>query len=181
MYDINVDKLEEMRMKITTKSLVLAGLFIALSVILAQPMFKIPATSIGLDAMPAFFGAATIGPVLGGGIGAIAHLISAVFTGFPFTLPVHAAVAAMMFLSCFAYGFVRVKTNRYLAVIVGIVMNGPVSLAVAAWMSSILGLGFAGMIMFTTLLVPLTIASSVNVITAEVLVSLVGNRVAVSE
>lgn len=166
--------------KITTREMVLSGLMIAIAVILSMPLFKIMG-SIGLDAMPAFFSAATISPMMGGFVGAIAHMISAAFTGFPFSLPVHLAVALVMFLTCFLYGYTRAKFNRYLAVIVGIVMNGPVNLFVAAMLSKALGMEFAGMMMFTILIGPLTLAASVNVIVAEVLTSLIGDRVLASE
>lgn len=168
-------------MKTNTKEVVIAGLMIALSFLLSLPIFKVMAGSIGFDAVPAFFTAATIGPMMGGFVGALAHMITAIFTGFPFTLPVHIAVMIMMFVTCYAYGYARVRTNRYIAGLIGVVINGPINLAVAAAMSQALGLGFAGMTMFIALVGPLTIVAAINVVIAEVLVSLVGNRVLVTE
>lgn len=162
-------------MKASTKELVLAGLLIAMSVILSFPLYKVMG-SIGFDAIPAFFGAALINPVMGGLIGGIAHIVSAMLTGFPFSLPVHLGVMMMMFVTCWSYGVARHKINRYAAVAVGIVMNGPVTLLVAAYIGKALGAEFAGMFMFTTLIGPLTLVSAINVVLADVLFGVVGSR-----
>ncbi len=157
----------------TTKELTAAGLLIAIAVILSYPMFKLMG-SIGFDAMPAFLGAVVIGPIAGGFIGSIAHMVSALLTGMPLSLPIHLVIAATMFLSCYAYGWTRKKSNRYLAIIVGIVTNGPISLGVSSLAAMALGLPFAGMLMFGTLIVPLTLAASVNVILADVIYGFIG-------
>ena len=161
-------------MKIGTRELVMTGLLIALAAVLAQ--FPING-SIGLDAMPAFFGAAAVGPMLGGFVGAIAHLLIASFSGFVFGLPLHFVVALTMFASCFVYGYVRRSSNRYLAMVVGIIMNGPVSLAISAVVASLLGMGFSGLPMFLALIIPLTVAGSINVIVADLLYGVVGSQI----
>lgn len=158
-------------MKITTRELVLTGLMIALAAVLAQ--FPING-SIGLDAMPAFFGAVAITPVLGGFVGAIAHLLIASFAGFMFTVPLHLVIAGTMFLSCFVYGYIRKHSNRYLAMGAGILMNGPVSLMITAFAAGLLGMEFSGMMMFLALIGPLTIVAAINVILADILYALVG-------
>ncbi len=160
-------------MKITVKQMVIGGLMIALSVILSLPQFKIMGT-IGLDAMPGFFAGAAISPGIGGIVGAVAHLVSALLAGFPFGLPLHLLVTIFMFLSIYAYGYFRKIMNRYVAVVVGIVMNGPVSLAASAMFALVLGAPFAGIPMFMALIVPLSIAATVNVILAEILMTIVG-------
>ena len=162
-------------MKISTRELVLAGLLSAMSVILSFPVFKVMG-SIGFDAIPAFFGASLISPVMGGLIGGIAHIVSAMLTGFPFSLPVHLGVMMMMFVTCWSYGVARHKINRYAAVAVGITMNGPVTLLVAALIAKAIGAEFAGMVMFTALIGPLTLVSAINVVLADMLVGLVGSR-----
>lgn len=161
-------------MKIGTRELVMTGLLIALAAVLAQ--FPING-SIGLDAMPAFFGAVAVSPLLGGFVGAIAHLLIASFSGFVFGLPLHIVVALTMFFSCYIYGYVRRKGNRYLAMVIGIIMNGPISLAISALAASIFGMGFSGMPMFLALIVPLTVAASINVIVADVLYGVVGSQI----
>lgn len=161
----------------TTKELTAAGLLIAIAVILSYPMFKLMG-SIGFDAMPAFLGAGVLGPVAGGFIGSIAHMVSALLTGMPLSLPIHLVVGATMFLSCYVYGWARKKTNRYVAIILGIVANGPLSLGISSLAALGLGLPFAGMLMFGTLILPLTLAASVNVILADVIYGLIGLRLA---
>lgn len=164
-------------MRITVRETVTAGLLMAVSVMLSYPMFKIMG-SIGFDALPAYLGAAAIGPVIGGIIGGVAHFLSAMLTGFPFTLPIHLVVTLTMFLACFAYGVARQRFNRYVAILVGILMNGPVSLFIAAYASLALGAPFAGMPMVLMLIGPLTLVSAINVILADVIYGIVGKRVA---
>lgn len=159
----------------TTKELTAAGLLIAIAVILSYPMFKLMG-SIGFDAMPAFLGAAVLGPLAGGFIGSIAHMVSALLTGMPLSLPIHLVVAITMFMSCYAYGWTRKRTNRYLAIIVGILCNGPLSLGISSLAALGLGAPFAGMLMFATLILPLTLAASVNVILADVIYGFIGVR-----
>jgi len=161
-------------MKITTKDLVTTGLMIAMAAVLAQfPIFG----SIAFDALPAFLSAAMIGPLLGGIVGFIAHLLVAMFTGFYLSLPLHLLIASMMFISCYVYGKVRQNHNRYLAMASGIVMNGPVSLAFISIFAQILGMPFSGLIMFTTLVLPLLVASIVNVVLADILYGIIKEKI----
>lgn len=154
-------------MKITTKQMVMAGLLLALSAVLSQ--FPIMG-SIGLDAMPAFFGAVIISPVIGGLIGLVGHLLIAMYTGFPLTLPAHLLVGSLMFLTCYIYGVTYRKFHYLLADVVAIFLNGPVALLLTAYFLKILGAQFSGALMFMTLLMPLTITSAVNVAAAQAVV-----------
>ncbi len=161
-------------MRITTKDLVTTGLMIAMAAVLAQfPIFG----SIAFDAMPAFLSAAMIGPILGGIVGFIAHLLVAMFTGFPFSLPLHLLIAVMMFVSCFIYGKVRQEHNRYLAMALAIVMNGPISLAFISILAKILGMPFSGLIMFTSLLLPLLIGATVNIVVADIVYGIIKEKI----
>lgn len=110
------------------KRLVLMGLFIALSFVGA--LIKIQGT-IAFDAVPAFFAAIVLGPVYGGIIGLLGHLMTAAYTGFPSTIPVHGVIALMMFISCYTFGIVHKKTSFLMADFVGVMMNGVISLIVA--------------------------------------------------
>jgi uncharacterized membrane protein len=159
---------------ITTQRMVIMGMMIAMAAVLAQfPLFG----SIGLDALPAFFTAALLGPVLGGIVGVIAHLLIAAFTGFPFTLPLHLIVAAMMFVSCYAYGVIRVKHNRYVAIIVAIVLNGPISLGLVALVAQWMKAPFSGLPMFMALIIPLFIGAAINVVMADVIYGMIKERI----
>lgn len=156
-------------MKFTTRKIVFAGLMIAFAAVLAQ--FPING-SIGLDALPAFFAAVAISPLIGGIVGFIAHMIIATAAGFYLSLPVHIVVAIMMFVSCYGYGVVRVKVNRYVGIVVGILLNGPVTLAIAAVIAKLFGGELSGMPMFLLLIVPLTLTATVNIILADVVYGL---------
>lgn len=148
-----------------TKKLVTMAVFIALSMIGA--MIKING-SIALDALPAFLGSIILGPLAGGIIGCIGHLMSAGFAGFPLSLPMHLLVAAEMLVIVAIFGKLYRDGSRVIAILIGIVLNGPVATFFASQLASVLGMGFAGMAMFYALIVPLTIAAAVNVILASI-------------
>lgn len=151
--------------KTDVKKLVIMALCIALSYIGAN--IKIT-QSIAFDALPGFFAAILLGPLLGGAVGLVGHLFTALLSGFPMSLPIHLVIAVMMFVSCVSFGFIYKKINPIAGVLVGIMMNGPVSLAVAAIVYDILIAKGAGYGMFAGLLVILTIAAAANIVLASV-------------
>ena len=162
-------------MRIKTRETVMAGLMIAVAAILAQYPIN---GSIGLDAMPAFFAAVLISPVVGGLVGIIAHMLIAIFTGMPLSLPLHLVVALTMYVSCFAYGYARMVSNRYIAVALAIVLNGPVALLVTSAVAMIVGAPLSGVAMFALLVGPLTVTAAANVLTADLLYGIIGHRIA---
>lgn len=162
---------------LNVRTLVIMALCIALSFV--GSFLKISGT-VAFDALPAFFAAIILGPVFGGIVGFFGHFFTAMSSGFPFTLPIHLVIAIMMFFSCFVFGLVYKKLNPVLGIIAGIIMNGPVSLGVAAVALDIVFAKGAGMgmlngeapfLMFTglSLGVVLTIAAGINVILATVI------------
>jgi len=119
-----------------TKKLVITALFIALSFIGAN--LKIMNT-IAFDSMPGFLGAILFGPVYGALIGAIGHFLTALISGFPMSLPVHLIIMLGMAVTMLAFGYVYryLSGKNYLAavilsLIVGVLINGPLLLAVLA-------------------------------------------------
>lgn len=153
--------------KMGTKQMVTMAALIAMSYIGAQ--IKIQG-SIAFDALPAFLAAIILSPVAGAIVGIFGHLVSALTSGFPMTLPVHLMIAAMMGVTCFAFGWVKSlstsKLNTVLAVVVGFLLNGPVSLWITAYFMQIIGAEFAGMALFMVMIVPLSIAAFLNIIIA---------------
>lgn len=115
------------------KKLVLTALFIALSFIGAN--LKVMG-SIAFDSMPGFLGTLILGPAYGALIGAVGHLLTAVLSGFPLTLPVHLIVMVDMALTMAVFGWVyRISGPRLAAILSGIaavLINGPVSLLMVA-------------------------------------------------
>ncbi len=164
--------------KLDIRTVVLMGLFIAMSFIGA--MIKITGYSIALDALPAFFAAIFLGPIYGGIVGFLGHMFTSGMAGFYLSLPVHTIIAIMMFLACFGFGWVyrlnKRFTTKLAGILTGILLNGPISLGVTAFILSY-SVGKEGAIgMFITMLVPLIVGASVNVILSSVIYELVKDR-----
>ena len=146
--------------------LVLMSLLVAFSYL--GSLVKIQGT-IALDAMPAYLGALLLGPLPGAVIGFAGHLITAVTSGFPMTLPMHLFIAILMALTIGIFGRIAEKATLPLAALVGVFLNGPVSTLGASYLAGLLGLGFSGKAMFFVLILPLTLTSLVNAAGAVVL------------
>lgn len=151
------------------KTICLVGLLIALSLILAN--FKI-FQSIALDSMPAFLGAIIISPAMGGLIGVLGHFFSAMFSGFSLTLPMHFVIMVEMFIVIYIFGVLYEKgakkssvINEIIAVAVGIILNGPVSILISGLVAEFLGI-MPTMQFVAMMIVPLTIAAVVNIVLA---------------
>lgn len=143
------------------KYLVEVSLLIAFSYL--GSLIKLQGT-IALDALPAYFGALLLGPLAGAGIGFLGHLLTAVTSGFPMTLPLHLFIASSMAVTIWLFGYAAGKMNLTFAMLVGVILNGPVSIIGASYMAALLGLGFSGKMMFFALVLPLTLTSLVNII-----------------
>lgn len=134
-------------MKTNSRQLVFMALLIALSFIGAQ--LKIFG-SIAFDSLPAFLGTLLLGPLPGAIIASLGHLLTALSSGFPMTLPVHLVIALGMGLTMVAtwytFKFVEKISNDIIGLIVAVgvasLCNGPVILMFCAPSSfpSLLGL-----------------------------------------
>jgi len=153
--------------------LVLMSLLVAFSYL--GSLIKLQGT-IALDALPAYLGALLLGPLPGAVIGFMGHLLTAVTSGFPMTVPLHLFIALMMALTVGLFGLTAKKAGVFLASAVGTFMNGPVSTFGAAYIASLLGLGFSGRIMFFGLILPLTLTSFVNIFGAVALYKMMKAR-----
>ncbi|MEL7610806.1 MAG: ECF transporter S component [Bacillota bacterium] len=155
-------------MKGSAKQIAVVGLFCALSVLGAQiHIFG----SVALDALPAFLAAFLLGGVPAAIVGAVGHLLTALFSGFPLTLPLHLVIAVEMAALCFVTGLVAAKRPLLLAAIVGFVLNALVSpLILLVWP----GMGLA---VCLALLPVLALGSAVNAFGAALLAALLKNRV----
>lgn len=118
-------------MKIKTRNLVLAAMFIAISFVGAN--LKIMGT-IAFDSMPAFMATLILGPVYGAVIGAVAHFLTALTSGFPLSLPVHIIIMIDMALTMYLFGvtYNKLKENNesiaiIVSTIVAVLINGPIS------------------------------------------------------
>ncbi|MCH4008632.1 ECF transporter S component [Companilactobacillus sp.] len=152
------------------KKLTFTAIILALCIIGAN--IKIMG-SVALDAFPAFFGAIALGPIAGAFLGLFGHLVSAMLSGFPLTLPVHLIIGFCMMVTMFVYGWIR-KGDRsmkwqyiILSDVVGYALNVPLELVLLYPI-----LKQAVYVYF----VPLTIASVVNIILAEIVYILLKSR-----
>lgn len=154
--------------------LVQVSLLIAFSYL--GSLVKIQGT-IALDALPAYFGALLLGPLAGAGIGFMGHLLTAMTSGFPMTLPLHLFVAFSMALTVGLFGVAAQKTNLPFAAAVGTLFNGPLSTLGASYLAALLGMGFAGKVMFYALILPLTLTSLVNILGGIAMYKAVGRYI----
>lgn len=158
--------------KSKVRTLCIAGVLVALSLILANvKLFQ----SIALDAMPAFLGAMLISPIMGAVIAALGHFFSALLSGFSLTLPMHIIIMMEMFIVVYIFGKlynkeVEKSSSKWgiVAVVTGIILNGPVSIAISGVAAEFFGM-MTAMQFIAMMIVPLTIASAVNVILAYAL------------
>lgn len=145
-----------------TKNQVLVQMSLLIALSYLGSLIKIQG-SIALDALPAYYGALLLGPLPGAVIGFSGHLLTALTSGFPMTLPLHLFVACSMGITVWLFGYFSKNISQIAAVPVGIIFNGPVSTLGAAYVASLMGLGFSGKVMFYTLILPLTLTSAVNI------------------
>ncbi|KQL38988.1 hypothetical protein AN960_11875 [Bacillus sp. FJAT-25509] len=152
-----------------TKKIVLLSLFIALSAVLSN--IKI-FYSIAFDSLPAFLAAMLISPIAGGIVGALGHLLTAITSGFPFTVPVHLFIAVQMLVIVWIFGVLFKKMNQYIAMIVAIILNGPVATLLSGLLIAYLNHSFTVKTVssfFILMVVPLTLASAANIVLAFIL------------
>ena len=138
-----------MKNQLNTKTLVFTALLIALSYL--GSLVKIFG-SVALDALPAYFGALMLGGPIGALIGAVGHLFSAALAG-----------------ACYAYAWINKKTNLVVASVTAILINGVVMTFLSGVLAVILGISPSVMGFVIPMLVPLLIASTVNVVIAALL------------
>ena len=122
--------------RIETKSLMLMALFVALS--FAGANIRIFG-SIAFDSLPGFLAALMFGPVYGAIIGFLGHLLTALISGFPLSVPLHLVIALSMAITMLGFGGVyralrekiSMAGNLCITGIVGLALNAPFSLSLS--------------------------------------------------
>lgn len=144
------------------KQLTLVSLMIALSVL--GGYFKIFG-SIALDTAPAILGTILLSPTYGIVLAFLGHMSSALLSGFPLSLPIHLIIGVMMSLTLFVFGKVRGKrTNKKTMIMSDIVLFIFNVFVAQIPLIPILCFG-----VLSTLLVPLSLATVINIVAAEVI------------
>lgn len=146
----------------TPKRIARVAILVALSAVGAFIKLPSPTGTVALDSAPAFVAAAAFGPGEGAIVGALGHMFSALITGFPLGLPIHVLVAASMIVWIALFGLVARKVNIWVAIPVGIILNG---VGGAALLIPVYGFGI-----FATLVLPLLVGSTINIIIAVAVV-----------
>lgn len=154
-------------MEINIKKIVACGLFVAISMIGANIKIFF---SIAFDSFAAMLAGLLLGPIYGGIVALIGHMLTAITSNFPYGLPVHLITAVFMFLAVFFFTnvykiiFNKFK-NRYIALLVadliGIIINVPLSLLVLSPLLTISG--------SISIFVPLLLASIANFILSNII------------
>jgi hypothetical protein len=149
--------------KINTKTVVFLALLIGMSAILSN--IKIFET-ISFDSFPAFFAAMFISPLGGAIVASLGHLFTAYTSGFPLTVPIHIFIMFEMFIVVYLFGMIFKKTNAIMATLIAVVSNGPVSAIVSGWVVQKVVGGITAYKFFLLMVIPLTLATFVNVFLA---------------
>ncbi|KRN96179.1 hypothetical protein IV55_GL001565 [Furfurilactobacillus siliginis] len=148
----------------------LAALLLALCVVGANVKIM---GSIALDSAPAFLGAILLGPWFGAFLGFFGHMVSALLSGFPLTLPVHLIIGFNMAVCMFVFGWLRrhfgkSKLGSVLGSdVVGYILNVP--LEIPLLYPILKATIFA-------LFVPLTVATVANLVLCELIYVALPNR-----
>lgn len=150
---------------VDVKALVYMALLIAISYV--GSFIKI-FQSIAIDSLPGYFAAFFINPLAGAVVAAAGHMLTAINSGFPSTLPIHIITMFGMGIGAYLVGYTYRKVNGIAACIVGVIFNGPILLGILWPITTMLGMPLAGKAFFMMLLLPLTLASSINVILAYI-------------
>lgn len=143
------------------KKITVIAVLIALCVLGALIKIPSPVATVAFDSLPGFVAAGLLTPVLGGVVGSIGHLISAIFSGFPLGVLSHVVIMCTMFITMFVYGLFYKKEKKIFAVIVGTLFNGPIGLIPFMF---IINTGF-----YMAMVLPLTIAGFINILLATLI------------
>ncbi len=136
------------------------AVFIALSVVGAFIKIPSPVGSMALDSFPALLAAALLGPVAGGIVAGLGHIVSALIAGMPLG-PFHFLIMIEMFIFVWLFGVIWKTGVRTIAYLVFFISN-----------AFIMSIPFAFIISpaFYAGTVPsLTAATAINVVVAMLL------------
>lgn len=154
-----------------TRKLTIVALMIALSILGGN--IKILG-SIALDSFPAFLSTIILGPAMGMVVAFFGHMFSALFAGFPSTLPVHLIIATLMMVCMFVYGYIRNKwsdrpiLSKVASIIAAYLINVPLDLLILY--------PILKQLVFV-LFVPLTIATLVNLFLTEIVYAVLPEKI----
>ncbi len=116
-----------------------------------------PVGSIALDSWPGYLSVLVLGPE-GATVAFTGHLASALTAGLPLGLPLHCAIAIEMVFCSLAFGWVKARLGAIAGALAAVFLN---ALAAPAILLPWLGKGLVA-----SLILPLFLAASMNVVAA---------------
>lgn len=154
--------------KISTKTLAIMSLFIALS--FSGSYLRVFGT-IAFDSLFGFLAALLFGPVHGAAVGFLGHMFTALNSGFALSFPLHIAIAISMAITMYIYGLTyKLTIKRFsqtttfiITSIVGILLNAPVSLALSMGVLWAIA-GIQAALGLLALMPAITLASAANIV-----------------
>ncbi len=148
------------------RRLTIMGLLTALCVVGSFIKIPSPTGTVAFDSTPGYLAAFLLGGQEGAIVAAFGHLLSAVTVGFPLSLPIHCVIALQMAAFAFVFAVILQKgkyrsTAVVVAVILATLLNGIVA---PLMLIPFFGYGF-----FLAMVLPLSVASFLNIIIAAIL------------
>ena len=144
----------------TPKRIARMAIFIALSAVGSFIKIPSPTGTVALDSLPGYFSAVAWGYLEGAIVISLGHILTAATVGFPLSIPLHILIAVMMMIWAVIFRWTSEKIHWTVGIAAATFFNGVV--ATAAFIP-IFGEGF-----FYAMLIPLVVASFVNVAIAGV-------------
>lgn len=142
------------------KTISTLAVFIALSVVGAALKIPSPIGSVALDSFPALLAAVILGPVAGGIVAGLGHIVSALIAGMPLG-PFHFLIMIEMFVFVWLFGVIWKAGLRIIAYIAFFIAN-----------SFIMSIPFVFIIspaFYMEIIPSLTAATAINVVVAMLL------------
>ncbi len=136
------------------------AVFIALSVVGAFIKIPSPIGSMALDSFPALLAAALLGPVAGGIVAGLGHIVSALIAGMPLG-PFHFLIMIEMFIFVWLFGVIWKAGLRMIAYLAFFISN--------AFIMSIPFAFIIGPAFYAGMVPSLTAATAINVVVAMLL------------
>lgn len=139
--------------------LVRMALFIAISAVGAMIKIPSPTGTVALDSTAGYYAALALGFKEAAIIAAFGHLFSGLTVGFSLTLPLHLLIALQMAFYVVAFRWLVKKISLVVGIIVATLLNG---ILAPALFIPFFGTGF-----FIAMVIPLTVASFINILLAS--------------
>lgn len=157
----------------TTKTKKITTVALMISISILGGAFPIT-QSIAFDSFAAFLTTLILGPSMGMIVAFFGHMFSALFSGFPSTLPVHLIIAVLMMICVYAYGYIRNKwsnkpiLSKVVSIFVAYLINTPIALFILYPLLKQ---------MVFVLFVPLTMGSLANLLLAEIIYAFLPEKI----